>query len=141
MSAPEFRLVTAEQMLAAGSSTFNEDVAVAVNETGEVISMVSFNTAYRGRMCSSCTGNCATGGMVWTRSDYREQGIFRGLFEWAQAALGVDKVYIHNKSQTGVLVAQRFELAVPVIEMPPVGNLYEEEMKMTDLAIRIQDVI
>lgn len=115
----------------------DNELAIALNEGGEIVSTAGFNRSQRGVLCSNCTRNCWKGGYVWTREDYREQGIFKDLFYWGLEQLGGDKVYISEDSTTQRLVAARYELAIPAVlpprTRPPLEEVREWEARMPSI--------
>lgn len=87
----EFKLVTPEEHAQIQSPTgFNLGIAV---EDNVICSMVSFDVSRRGDFCNRCTQHCAQGRIVWTRRGYREQGLFRSLYDWTVSELDLDKIY------------------------------------------------
>ena len=137
MSEIRFVKLTNDQASAAGLPTESLSYGVAVDdETGEVVSMASFNKAYRGLMCDNCDLACAQGGIVWTRRDRRSEGIFGKLWSWLKDQEGIKTVYSHDLSVTGQLVASKRGLKLPKSDtfMSEAVNLYETEVSLNAAA-------
>ena len=140
----EFRVLSREEAESAGLGAPPQVVyGVALDSLGEVVSIASIDTSRRGLRCDNCTKNCATGGVVWTRSDYRQQDVFGSLFYWLKGELGIDKVYIHNPSPAGRLIAARFGLSIPkdIDGFPPIENLRESELAVGAAATALKEIL
>jgi hypothetical protein len=88
----QFRWLTDEEKTAINWPV-QDFVAVAMLDN-KLISVKDFTVRYRYKNCSTCVGNCAAGDkLVWTRKEYRRQGIFKSLYSWAVKDAGWDKDY------------------------------------------------
>jgi hypothetical protein len=108
--------------------------AVALNEAGEIVSCAGFDRSKRGTGCLACTQTCYWGGIVYTRADYRRQGIFKDLFAWGQAELEADPIYISENSTSQKLIAFRYELRIPLV-LPPRAQPALEAFRAFELLI------
>ena len=86
---------------------------IAINNNNECISISSQNWRLRGSLCDDCTQNCGQGGWVWTREDYRNQGIFKSLFAWVSSKAGIEKIYISKSGEWHRLFANKNGLIYP----------------------------
>jgi GNAT superfamily N-acetyltransferase len=87
-----FRFLTEDEKSAIRADV-SSYIVVALDDN-KIVSIHGFSILGRYINCSSCTGNCAEGSLiVWTRPEYRRQGIFKSMHEWAVEEAGFDKVY------------------------------------------------
>jgi hypothetical protein len=118
-------------------------LGIAYTDSNEVVSMVSFSQARSGLMCDACVGICAQGGIIWTRPDYQQQGVFTKLFYFTSEAANLKRIYIHDGSPSGLLVANRYNFAVPKDESlfsPPL-NTAIQSAKDFALAAAIEAIL
>jgi hypothetical protein len=144
MSEVLFRLLTLDECSqVAHLSDDSKILGIAYTDSGEVVSMVSFSQARSGLMCDNCVGICAQGGIIWTRPDYQEQGLFTKLFYFTSEAAQIKKIYIHDGSPSGLLVADRYGFAVPKNDSlfsPPL-NTAVQSAKDFALAAAIEEIL
>lgn len=133
MSTLRYRLLSNEQMAAVGIPENLMAVAVALNDQDEVVALVSFRMDKRGALCDSCTGNCATGGYVYVRPDYRGNNTYLNLFYWLKEQAGIDRNYVSRRDPRHLLIAATYGLAVP-----KPGSVPEEDDVLTEEFIKVE---
>lgn len=137
-----FRLLTEQETRDVGLYAPDQAIGAALNEDGECVSLASFRWTERGSWCDSCTGKCSGGErIVWTRTDYQQQGIFKELFFWTKEQLGIDRVYITSNGAFGRLLASRYDLIIPknYDDSADLGNSYENSLSTIEAANRITE--
>jgi hypothetical protein len=74
---------------------------------------------------------------------YQEQGIFTKLFYYTKEAAGIKRIYIHDPSPAGRLVADRYGFAIPknIDDFPPVDNAMQEQRKDAERAIFLEGIL
>ena len=136
-----FVLLTDEDKISLSLPLDFEAVAVALNSNNECVSMAGHSWKNRNVFCGSCNYRCSQGSIVWTRSDYQQQGIFYRLFFWAKEQLGIETIYISKNDPFNLLLAEKYNLSIPrnIEDLPPLDNKYETLLVANDLADRITE--
>lgn len=83
------------------------------DDEGIVVAFFQLNFAYSGMDCDSCVGRCARAGRLWVKKEYRRQGIFLGLFEFAKATSELGKIYTGNRGPRFESIASNGKVETP----------------------------
>lgn len=110
---------------------------IATNENNECIALSSQSWVNRGSLCNNCNFKCSQGGIIWTREDYRSQGIFTELFFWTRDQAEITKTYISKSGPFHALLAEKYGLYVPkdietLPEPDPQSQSYENILILVD---------
>ena len=86
----------------------------AINKDNECVSISTQTwSETRNRFCEECTQHCSWGGIVWTRQDFRRQGIFTNLYYWVKDLAGIDRIYVSKTWELHKVLADRYDLHYP----------------------------
>lgn len=131
-----FVMLTGEDEQLIGTNDGAHATGVALNENNECVSISSQYWTERGSLCANCTRDCAWGGIVWTRPDYQNQGIFTMLFFWVREQAGINKTYISKNDPFNLLLADKWNLSIPdnIESLPALGNTYSLFLRAGEIA-------
>lgn len=134
-----FVLLTPEDEEALGTPNSSHVTGVALNENNECVSISTLEWPMRYQLCGSCDGKCSWGGVVWTRDDYQQQGIFYRLFFWTKEQAGLETTYISKNDPFNLLLAEKYNLKIPmnIESLPALENKHELRLAADDMADRI----
>lgn len=114
MSNIRYRRLTDEECIEYNLAPDRYRSYVAIDDdAGLVVSFFQLNFSYTGFDCSSCLGNCARAGLLWTRKEYRRQRIFQSLLAFATEESGIKRLYTASAGVRSNLVASTGRVSVP----------------------------
>jgi hypothetical protein len=139
----EFRWITEEERLAIEWPP-NQPIAIAVLDN-KIVSVRSWDLGYRYKNCSVCPGNCAQGGsLLWTRREYRRQGIFRALHDWSVEDAGYSKIYYGGDAipSDGRAIAWKYALKAGASAVfNPSARLRDGDRAVTSWVERVSPIL
>lgn len=110
----KFIFLSREQEEEIGTYDEYHVTGAAINRDNECVSISTQNwLETRNRFCSNCTQHCSWGGILWTRQDYRGQGIFTKLYYWTKDLAGIDKIYLSKTWDLHKVLSDKYDVHYP----------------------------
>jgi hypothetical protein len=138
----EFRWLTDEEKSAI-SWPLETPVAIAILDN-KIVSVRSWDLQYRYKNCDVCPGDCAQGGsLLWTRKEYRRQGIFKALHEWSVEDAGYSKIYYGGTAipRDGYAIAWKYALKAGTAVFDTTARLRNGDRAITEWVARVSPIL